>query len=223
HGGQGASATVLVQWTPASLVLQADDDCRGAAATSAGDGHGVLGMRERAQMLGGTLTAGPREGGGFRVRAEIPVPAGAPVEPQQWHTGTEQHHGTEQQHGTPQQYGASQPGPQQQPNLHHEGAGVEQPNQQPPSQQPPSQQPPSQPPPSQQPPSQPPPDQQQHLSPPAQPVTPPHGTSHPPPADHRHRCRHPRTTPPPKPPAPPPCPSGSPWWTTSSWYGPVSP
>src|SRR5690625_5176258 len=144
HGGPGASATVLVQWTPASLVLQVDDDGRGAAATSDGDGHGVLGMRERAQMLGGTLTAGPREGGGFRVRAEIPVPAGAPVEPQQWHTGTEQHHGTEQQHGTQQQYGASQPGPQQQPNLHHAGAGVEQPNQQPPSQPPPDQPPPNQ-------------------------------------------------------------------------------
>lgn len=81
HGGPGASATMLVQWTPASLVLQVDDDGRGAAATSDGAGHGVLGMRERAQMLGGTLSAGPRPGGGFRVRAEIPVPAGAPEQP----------------------------------------------------------------------------------------------------------------------------------------------
>ena len=78
HAGPGASATVLVQWTPASLVLQVDDDGRGAAASSDGAGHGLLGMRERATMLGGTLAAGPRTGGGYRVRAEIPVPAGGP-------------------------------------------------------------------------------------------------------------------------------------------------
>lgn len=81
HAGPGASATVLLQWTPASLVLQIDDDGRGAAATSDGAGQGLLGMRERASMLGGTLATGPRPGGGYRVRAEIPVPAGAPVVP----------------------------------------------------------------------------------------------------------------------------------------------
>src|SRR5699024_7261422 len=96
------------------------DDGRGAASTSDGAGHGLLGMRERAQMLGGTLSAGPREGGGFRVRAEIPVPAGAPAEPQQWHTGTEQH-------TAPQQPGT----PTQQPSTHQQQPGVEQPNQQP--------------------------------------------------------------------------------------------
>lgn len=77
HGGPGAKATVLLQWAPQRLVLQVDDDGRGAAATSDGAGHGVLGMRERAAMLGGTLVASPRAGGGYRVRAEIPVPGGA--------------------------------------------------------------------------------------------------------------------------------------------------
>jgi signal transduction histidine kinase len=81
HGGPEVSATVLMQWTPQHVVLQVDDDGRGAAATSDGAGHGVLGMRERAAMLGGTLTAGPRAGGGYRVRAEIPVPGG-PASPQ---------------------------------------------------------------------------------------------------------------------------------------------
>src|SRR5699024_4796117 len=76
-----SSATVLVQWTPGSLVLQVDDDGRGAAASSDGAGHGLLGMRERATMLGGTLAAGPSTGGGYRVRAEIPIPAGAPQAP----------------------------------------------------------------------------------------------------------------------------------------------
>ena len=74
HAGPAAQATVLVQWTPTHLVLQIDDDGRGAAATSDGAGHGLLGMRERATMLGGTLTAGPRAGGGYRIRAEIPLP-----------------------------------------------------------------------------------------------------------------------------------------------------
>ncbi|UFU03985.1 sensor histidine kinase [Ruania suaedae] len=75
HAGPDAHATVLVQWQPDALVLQIDDDGRGAAAFSDGAGHGLLGMRERAGMLGGTLGAGPRPGGGFRVRAELPVPA----------------------------------------------------------------------------------------------------------------------------------------------------
>lgn len=79
HAGPGAGATVLLQWTPVSLVLQIDDDGRGAAAPSDGAGQGLLGMRERAAMLGGTLSTGPRPGGGYRVSAEIPVPAGAPV------------------------------------------------------------------------------------------------------------------------------------------------
>ena len=74
HAGPTPAATVLLQWTAASLVLEVTDDGRGAAAASDGGGQGVLGMRERAAMLGGTLAVGPRPGGGFRVRAEIPIP-----------------------------------------------------------------------------------------------------------------------------------------------------
>jgi signal transduction histidine kinase len=40
---------------------------------TAGGGHGIIGMRERAAMLGGTLDAGPAEDGGFRVAAVLPV------------------------------------------------------------------------------------------------------------------------------------------------------
>jgi signal transduction histidine kinase len=40
------------------------------------EGRGLLGMRERAELLGGTLEAGPATGGGFRVSARIPVRAG---------------------------------------------------------------------------------------------------------------------------------------------------
>ncbi|MFE5709588.1 sensor histidine kinase [Streptomyces sp. NPDC056501] len=38
-----------------------------------GSGYGILGMRERARSVGGTLSAGPREGGGFEVSAELPL------------------------------------------------------------------------------------------------------------------------------------------------------
>ncbi|WP_248838568.1 sensor histidine kinase [Frankia sp. AgKG'84/4] len=41
----------------------------------AGGGHGIIGMRERTAMLGGSLDIGPRDDGGFRVRASLPLPA----------------------------------------------------------------------------------------------------------------------------------------------------
>ena len=80
HGGPDVTVTVLAQWQPAALVLEITDDGRGAAADSDGAGQGLLGMRERATMVGGTLAAGPRPGGGFRVHAELPLPPGAPVD-----------------------------------------------------------------------------------------------------------------------------------------------
>ena len=49
------------------------DDGHGAAAPDDGEGHGLIGMRERALSVGGTFTAGPREGGGWRVAAHLPV------------------------------------------------------------------------------------------------------------------------------------------------------
>src|SRR5690606_35385881 len=78
HAGPDPSVTLLVQWTDTSLSLEISDDGRGAAADLSDEdavgGHGLLGMRERAMMLGGTLTVGPRPGGGFRVRATLPLP-----------------------------------------------------------------------------------------------------------------------------------------------------
>ncbi len=74
HAGPAPSVTVVLQWRTDGLVLEVGDDGRGAAADTDGLGQGLLGMRERATMFGGTLTAGPRPGGGFRVRAELPLP-----------------------------------------------------------------------------------------------------------------------------------------------------
>jgi signal transduction histidine kinase len=49
------------------------DDGRGAAANETGGGHGLTGMHERVALCGGKLDAGPRQGGGWFVRATLPV------------------------------------------------------------------------------------------------------------------------------------------------------
>jgi signal transduction histidine kinase len=55
-----------------SLQLEIDDDGVGTSATNGG-GHGLIGMRERVAMLGGSLSTGPGERGGFHVEAQIPL------------------------------------------------------------------------------------------------------------------------------------------------------
>ena len=63
------------------------DDGRGLATgdgpATPGSGYGLVGMRERAELFGGSLTAGPKPGGGFRVRLVVPVPAAPDAEPLQ--------------------------------------------------------------------------------------------------------------------------------------------
>ena len=79
HAGPDPAVTVAVRWTPSTVELEVLDDGRGAAATGEHDpGFGLRGMRERANLYGGTLETGPRAGGGFRVHLELPLP-GAPV------------------------------------------------------------------------------------------------------------------------------------------------
>lgn len=75
HAG-GACATVQLRYAPGELTVQVDDDGDLPGVPSAGQGLGLIGMRERVAALGGRLHAGPREdGAGFRVRAELPVRA----------------------------------------------------------------------------------------------------------------------------------------------------
>ncbi|WP_203416608.1 sensor histidine kinase [Jiangella ureilytica] len=73
HAGPSA-ATVHVRYLPSEVHVEVSDDGHGVAAALEGrrPGHGLLGMRERVALYGGTLAAGPRRGGGYEVRAKIP-------------------------------------------------------------------------------------------------------------------------------------------------------
>jgi signal transduction histidine kinase len=74
-----ARTTVMLGYRPDALELTITDSGNGAPAPAgpASAGHGLIGMRERAALFGGTLNAGPREGHGFEVRASLPYGGGA--------------------------------------------------------------------------------------------------------------------------------------------------
>jgi signal transduction histidine kinase len=73
HAG-ASRAEVTVSHHGGGVVVEVVDDGSGRAGpASAGSGQGIVGMRERARALGGTLEAGPRPQGGFRVRASLPL------------------------------------------------------------------------------------------------------------------------------------------------------
>jgi signal transduction histidine kinase len=77
HAGRPAKASVVVRYEDAALVLEITDDGRGSRAGD-GHGHGLIGMRERVAFFGGEFSAGPRDEGGFAVRARFPLPAVQP-------------------------------------------------------------------------------------------------------------------------------------------------
>lgn len=72
HAGPGATAEVDVLRSPAVLLVRVSDTGRGPGEHD-GRGNGIIGMTERVEVLGGTLYAGARTGGGFEVVASIPV------------------------------------------------------------------------------------------------------------------------------------------------------
>ena len=77
HAG-ASRADVHLRYWPDELELEIVDDGRGnGASSSAPGGLGLIGMRERAVLHGGQLTAGRVAGGGFAVRVRLPTPAGA--------------------------------------------------------------------------------------------------------------------------------------------------
>jgi signal transduction histidine kinase len=69
----GAHASVLLRYTADDLILEVRDDGPASSPPGVPGGHGLIGMRERAGVHGGELTAGPDPGGGFLVTARLPV------------------------------------------------------------------------------------------------------------------------------------------------------
>jgi signal transduction histidine kinase len=81
HAGTGASCVVGVCYTDAELVIRVTDDgglpvvLPSVSVAATGTGHGIIGMRERVHLCGGTFGAGSLPNGGFQVTAALPLPA----------------------------------------------------------------------------------------------------------------------------------------------------
>ncbi|MER5888137.1 sensor histidine kinase [Streptomyces sp. NPDC001941] len=76
------TARVRLAFPPGRLELRIDDEGPATGSDAGGSGNGLAGMRERAAALGGTIEAGRRPDGGFRVEAALPLePPEHPLEP----------------------------------------------------------------------------------------------------------------------------------------------
>jgi signal transduction histidine kinase len=73
----GADVAVELDYRPDALHLRIRDTGPGPAQDRLTPGHGLLGMRDRAAMVGGSLTYGRGDGGGFTIEAELPIEAPA--------------------------------------------------------------------------------------------------------------------------------------------------
>ncbi|WP_314820688.1 sensor histidine kinase [Arachnia propionica] len=75
HAGPTARATATITCELEAIDIRVTDDGVGVQAPTEGRGAGVRGMRERVAAMGGTFKAGPRTGGGYEVRARLPLPS----------------------------------------------------------------------------------------------------------------------------------------------------
>jgi signal transduction histidine kinase len=73
HADRPTEVTVTIAWAAEALSLEVTDDGRSASATSRPDGHGLLGMSERAALFEGSVSAGPVDGKGWQVNASLPL------------------------------------------------------------------------------------------------------------------------------------------------------
>jgi signal transduction histidine kinase len=72
HAGRGATADLTVTWGADDLELLAVDKPRTAPPDLPASGYGLTGLRERAELAGGTVHAGPTRDGGFELRLTLP-------------------------------------------------------------------------------------------------------------------------------------------------------
>jgi signal transduction histidine kinase len=73
HAGPGAAATVRLAFDPEGVDVEVTDDGPGlTGGVALGSQKGLIGMRERVELFGGRFSAGPMDGGGFRVFARLP-------------------------------------------------------------------------------------------------------------------------------------------------------
>ncbi|SCG68150.1 Signal transduction histidine kinase [Micromonospora inositola] len=79
HAGVGASVELDLGYSDDAVLVRAVDDGRGRPLVqpAPSGGHGLVGMRERVSVYDGSLTAGPRLAGGWRVEARLPLPSAA--------------------------------------------------------------------------------------------------------------------------------------------------
>ncbi len=70
---RASRARVRVDYGPDAVTIDVIDDGTARAASGAPAGHGLVGMRQRVRVFGGTTMAGPAPGGGWHVRAELPA------------------------------------------------------------------------------------------------------------------------------------------------------
>jgi signal transduction histidine kinase len=82
HVGVNAQAAVRIEWRDGLLTVTVDDDgTRSKQHQSQGlsTGHGLVGLRERVELVGGRLDSGPGPSGGFRLTAVLPRARPAPA------------------------------------------------------------------------------------------------------------------------------------------------
>jgi signal transduction histidine kinase len=70
---RASKAQVLLRYEPNAVEILVSDDGRGGATSHGSAGHGLIGKRERVSLYAGQLSAGPRDGGGFELRAQLPL------------------------------------------------------------------------------------------------------------------------------------------------------
>ncbi|HJS96740.1 MAG TPA: ATP-binding protein, partial [Solirubrobacteraceae bacterium] len=73
HAGTVSRVDVVLRYRDAAIELLVRDDGRGDGRAGDGQGHGLVGMRERIDLHDGTLTVGPATGRGFEVHAVVPT------------------------------------------------------------------------------------------------------------------------------------------------------